>query len=69
MIITEQKRKRINIYFKAFILLVILVGIPLYFYFFQRDFITQFTSVSDIENYRKELEIDFRFQVCNLSCL
>ena len=54
MIITEQKRKRINIYFKAFILLVILVGIPLYFYFFQRDFITQFTSVSDIENYLTE---------------
>ena len=54
MIITEQKGKRINIYFKAFILLVILVGIPLYFYFFQRDFITQFTSVSDIENYLTE---------------
>lgn len=57
---TERKtkiRKRIKTFsaiFKLALLLVILIGLPLYIYFFHRDFINNFSSQENIEVFLNE---------------
>ena len=57
---TEKKakvRKRVKTFsaiFKLVLLLVILIGLPLYIYFFQRDFINNFSNQENIEVFLNE---------------
>ena len=53
-----DKRRRILAVVKLIALAVILVGVPLYIYFFQHDLIERFSDIKELENtlrsYRKE---------------
>lgn len=44
-------RKNVTAILKGAVFAVILIGIPLYLYFFQKDFLSMFNSVQDIEDY------------------
>ena len=54
----KEKRKRILAVLKLAIFAVILIGIPLYIYFFQHDLIESFSDIKELENtlrsYRRE---------------
>jgi len=54
----QNKRKRILAILKLVALAVILIGIPLYIYFFQHDLIEEFSDIRDVEqtmkSYRRE---------------
>lgn len=53
----DKLKKRFKIFssiFKFALLLVILIGIPLYIYFFQHDIIEQFSSLEDVNAFFKE---------------
>ena len=53
-----DKRRRILAIVKLIVLAVILIGVPLYIYFFQHDLIERFSDIKELENtlrsYRKE---------------
>lgn len=54
-----MKSRKVNkafAYLKFFILILILVGIPAYIWFFQRDFLMEFSNLEHIENYLKAHE-------------
>lgn len=53
----DKLKKRFKIFssiFKFALLLTILIGIPLYIYFFQHDIIEQFSSLEDVNAFFKE---------------
>lgn len=53
----DKLKKRFKIFssiFKFALLLMILIGIPLYIYFFQHDIIEQFSSLEDVNAFFKE---------------
>lgn len=58
---TEEKKKRLRKKFKTisailklFVLLIILIGVPLYIYFFQYDIIEQFSTLEQVEAFFRE---------------
>lgn len=54
----RRKFKIFSAIFKLFIFLIIIIGIPLYIYFFQHDLIVSFSSIENVETifeeYRKQ---------------
>ena len=47
----REKFKKISAALKLCLLLIIVVAIPAYIFFFQRDFLQEFSSLEDVENF------------------
>lgn len=54
----ESKRKVIISVLKILLLLIIVVGIPLYVYFFKHDWLMQFKDFNDVVSYLKAYKIE-----------
>ncbi len=68
MTITTEKKKKLRKYFKVFsavfkfaLLLVILVGIPLYIYFFHHDWIQMFSNIDNVKALFREYKAESVF--------
>lgn len=67
----RKKFKTFSAIFKLMLLLIILVGLPLYIYFFQHDIIEQFSSLDQVEAFfneykTKSIFIYIAFQVIQI---
>lgn len=57
----KKKYKKLLAYLKFGLLLVILVGVPLYIFFFQKDWITSMSSIENVQKYFEKYETETVF--------